>query len=157
MTSFEQELETHGSIIYTNRGVSMLPLLRQDRGVLVIEKRGEGRCAKYDAVLFKRDNGQYILHRILRVLPQGYLIAGDHNTFLERDVTDRMILGVMTQIIRDGKSIRPQDWRYRLYVYLWCAPWPLRMASIRLYRKGRRFLGRIRRRLRRGKGGRQAR
>ena len=71
MTTFEQELDSHGRIIFTNRGVSMRPLLRQNRDVMVIDKRGPERLKKYDAVLFRRDNGQYILHRILRVLEGG--------------------------------------------------------------------------------------
>ena len=104
MTNFEQELETHGSLIYTNRGVSMLPLLRQDRDILVIEKRGEERCRKYDAVLFKRDNGQYILHRILKLLDGGYFIVGDNCTDGEY-VREEQVLGVLQTVRRDGKTI----------------------------------------------------
>lgn len=115
MTSFERELETHGSIIFTNRGVSMLPLLRQDRDVLVIDKRGEGRCRKYDAVLFKRDNGQYILHRILKLLDGGYFIVGDNCTDGEF-VREEQVLGVLRQVRRDGKTIQVTDPGYRFYV-----------------------------------------
>ena len=78
MTTFEEELDTYGRIIFTNRGLSMLPLLRQNRDVLVIDKRGEERMKKYDAVLFRRDSGQYILHRILKLLDGGYYIVGDN-------------------------------------------------------------------------------
>lgn len=115
MTSFERELETHGSIIFTNRGVSMLPLLRQDRDVMVIDKRGEGRCRKYDAVLFKRDNGQYILHRILKLLDGGYFIVGDNCTDGEF-VREEQVLGVLRQVRRDGKTIQVTDPGYRFYV-----------------------------------------
>ena len=115
MTSFERELETHGSIIFTNRGVSMLPLLRQDRDVMVIDKRGEGRCRKYDAVLFKRDNGQYILHRILRLKEGGYYIVGDNCTDGEF-VREEQVLGVLRQVRRDGKTIQVTDPGYRFYV-----------------------------------------
>jgi hypothetical protein len=115
MTNFEQELETHGSIIYTNRGVSMLPLLRQDRDILVIEKRGEERCRKYDAVLFKRDNGQYILHRILKLLDGGYYIVGDNCAEGEL-VREDQVLGVLRSVRRNGKTIQVTDPGYRFYV-----------------------------------------
>ena len=129
--SFEELLRRDGYIVYTNVGLSMYPLLRQRRDIIEIRPRPAGRCRKYDVVLYRR-GGKYILHRVLKVLPEGYLIAGDHNTFLERDVRDDMILGVMTRVLRDGRTIRPEDWPYRLYVLLWCAPWRLRMAVLRL-------------------------
>ena len=81
-----------------------------------------------------------------------YLIAGDHNTFVERDVTDDMILGVMRRVIRDGREITTKDPRYRLYVHLWCDCSPLRMLILRIKRKIRGYLGAVRRRLRSGSG-----
>ena len=132
--TFEGLLKEKGYLIYTCSGFSMLPLLRQRRDIIEIRPKPAARCRKHDVVLYKRGE-QYILHRVLKVLPEGYLIAGDHNTFVERDVTDEMILGVMVRVIRDGKSIRPTDWRYRLYVLLWCAPWRLRMLLLKVWRR----------------------
>ena len=118
MTTFEQELEAHGTIIFTNRGVSMRPLLRQDRDVMVIDKRGPERLKKYDAVLFKRDNGQYILHRILRVQKGGYYIVGD-NCVSGEFVREEQVLGVLRAIRRDGQTIQVTDPGYRRYVRLY--------------------------------------
>ena len=115
MTSFEQELEANGSIIFTNRGVSMLPLLRQDRDVLVIEKRGPERCAKYDAVLFRRLDGRYILHRILRVLDGSYYIVGD-NCITGEYVQENQVVGILRAIRRNGRTIRVTDPGYVFYV-----------------------------------------
>ena len=129
-TTFEELLQTDGYIVYTNVGVSMMPLLRQRRDIIEIRAKGPGRCQKYDVVLYRRGE-RYILHRVLKVLPEGYVIAGDHNTFLERDVTDDMILGVMTRVIRGGKTVTMDDPKYRLYVHLWCDFWPIRMAILR--------------------------
>ena len=131
--------------MYTSVGCSMLPLIRQKRDIVEIRAKGPGRCRKYDVVLYKR-GGQYILHRILKVLPEGYLIAGDHNTFLERDITDEQILGVMTRLVRDGRSITPENPLYRLYVHLWCDCYPLRCLILRGKAKLRRELNKIRNR-----------
>lgn len=128
--SFEELLETKGTIVYTNVGYSMMPLLRQRKDIIEIRNTEEKRCKKYDVVLYKRGS-RYILHRILKVLPNGYIIAGDHNTFLENDVTDDMILGVMTRVIRNGKSITPDNFWYKVYVHLWCDVYPVRMKIIR--------------------------
>lgn len=117
--TFEELLEKDGYLVYTNVGVSMMPLLRQRRDIIEIRKKGTGRCKRYDAVLYKRGD-KYILHRILKVRPNDYVICGDHNIRKEYGITDAQILGVMTRVIRNGKSIYPTDWKYKLCVHLWC-------------------------------------
>ena len=144
--SFEDLLKKEGYLVYTNVGGSMLPLLRQRRDIIEIHKKSPGRCKKYDVALYKRED-KYILHRVLKVLPDGYIIAGDNNTFIETDVTDDMILGVMTRVIRNGKSITTDNFWYRCYMHLWCDCWPLRMLILRTIRKIRRVLGAVKRRV----------
>ena len=142
--TFEELLDTKGYIVYTNVGYSMMPLLRQRRDVIEIRPKGPGRCKKYDVVLYKRRD-RYILHRILKVCPDGYVIAGDHNTVPEYDIKDEHILGVMKRILRNGKEIRMDDKLYMLYVHLWCDLYPVRMAVLRCKRKVRGALLRIKR------------
>lgn len=128
--TFEDVLNRDGVLVYTNIGYSMMPLLRQRRDIIEIRKMESGRYKKYDVVLYKRGD-RYILHRILKVLPGGYIIAGDHNTFIEKDVTDNMILGVMTRVVRDGKTITPDSLWYKVYVHLWCDVYPVRMGLLK--------------------------
>ena len=144
--TFEDLLNRDGYIVYTNVGYSMMPLLRQKRDVIEIKKKEPERSSKYDVVLYKRGN-RYILHRILKVLPDGYIIAGDHNTFLEKDVTDDMILGVMTRVIRNGKSITPDNFWYKAYVHLWCDVYPVRMLILKIKFRIRWFSGGVKRRI----------
>ena len=141
--TFEEMLETRGYIVYTNVGHSMMPLLRERRDIIEIRKKGPGRCRKYDVVLYRRGE-KYILHRILRVLPEGYLIAGDNNAFVERDITDEKIIGVLVRVIwNSGKGkrreITPENKGYRVYVHLWCDLYPIRMGILRV----RNFVWRI--------------
>ena len=75
-----------------------------------------------------------------------HLIAGDNNTFLETDIKDENILGVMTRVIRNGKSITMDNWKYRLYVHLWCDCYPARMLILRVMRKAYGVLQRIKNR-----------
>ena len=115
----EELLEKNLYILYTNVGTSMLPLLRQRRDIIEIHKKEPGRCKKYDVVLYKcRD--KYVLHRILMVRKNDYVICGDHSIRREYGITDAQILGVMTRVIRDGKSVYPSDWKYKLYIHMWC-------------------------------------
>ncbi|MGN1112926.1 MAG: S24/S26 family peptidase [Acutalibacteraceae bacterium] len=118
-TTFEQELEKNGKIVYTNVGTSMMPLLRQKRDLIIIEKP-HGRLKKYDVPLYKRPSGQYVLHRILKVRENDYVICGDHCYRREFGVTDSQIIGVLTGFIRDGKTYSVNNKGYKAYVHLWC-------------------------------------
>ena len=144
--TFEEMLEQDGAVVYTNTGYSMMPLLRQRRDLIEIRKKDQPRCKKYDVVLYKQGN-KYILHRILKVLPDGYIIAGDHNTFVEKDITDDKILGVMTRVIRDGKTITPDNFWYKVYVHLWCDFYPIRFRLLKIKWFIHRCLRWIRKRL----------
>lgn len=140
--TFEEILEKDGCFVFTNVGASMMPLLRQRRDIIEITKKDAGRCKKYDVVLYKRGN-RYVLHRILRVLSDGYIIAGDHNVFIETDIKDEDILGVMTRVVRSGKTITPDNIYYKIYVHLWCDCYPLRMLVLRMKWKLQRIWGKI--------------
>lgn len=129
-STYEAELEQKGRLIYTNVGDSMMPLLRQRRDLVIIEKRPEGRCKKYDVVLYRRPNGRHVLHRILKVRKHDYVICGDNRRVREFGVPDEWIIGVLTGIVRDGKQISVTDRKYRVYTHLWCDFFWIRAALI---------------------------
>ncbi len=130
-SDFRTELEKHGRLIYTNVGDSMMPLIKQGRDVLIIEKTN-GRLKKYDVPLYQRDSGQYVLHRILKVRRNDYVICGDNRSHPETGITDRHIIGVLTGIIRNGKEISVGSLKYRIYVHLWCDLFPVRAFLLRV-------------------------
>lgn len=124
-TTFEKELERKGTITYTCKGVSMLPLLRQKRDLFTVTKR-QGRCKKYDVALYRRADGAYVLHRVVKVCEDGYVILGDNCLNKEYGIKDEDILGVMTSFVRDGKEYSVDVWLYRVYVKVWYAIYPIR-------------------------------
>lgn len=131
MTNFETEIEKNGFIVYTNKGDSMMPLLRQDRDLMVIRKITEP-LKRNDAVLFRRPNGAYVMHRIIRVYSNGtYRIGGDNRWYSEI-VPGEWILGILTEIIRDGRHISvTEDKEYLQYLK--------KLPYRRTYRKLRRY------------------
>lgn len=118
-STFEEEISRTGKLIYTNVGDSMMPLIREKRDLLIISKV-RGKLKKYDVPLYKRDSGQYVLHRILKVRKDDYIICGDNRWQKEYGITDRHIIGVLTGVVRNGKTISVNNRMYRLYVHLWC-------------------------------------
>ncbi len=137
-SSFEEQLEKKGKLIYTNVGDSMMPLIRQDRDLIIIEPVN-GRLKKYDVPLYRRDSGQYVLHRILKVRQNDYVICGDNRWSKEYGISDRHIIGVMTGVVRNKKTVSVTDKKYRLYVHLWCDFFPVRAFIIRVRSKLKRM------------------
>ncbi len=115
----EEALLDKGYLVIAPTGTSMLPLIRPNRDVTVL-KRKTLSPKKYDVVLYKRDNGDYILHRILKINPDNYVICGDNQYIKEYNVKEEQILGIMEGFYRDDKYIDTSSSLYRLYVYLWC-------------------------------------
>lgn len=115
MTDFESEIQSKGYIVYTNEGDSMMPLLRQHKDIILIKKI-TAPLKKYDTVLFKRPNGAYVLHRIIKVCGNGqYKIAGDNRYFYDL-VPEEWIIGILSEVIKDGRHISVDSEEYKKYV-----------------------------------------
>ncbi len=101
---FEDVISEKGQLIYTNVGDSMYPLI-QPRDLLVIKKLSRP-IRRFDVPLYKRDSGQYVLHRVMKIKKDGsYVMCGDNRSLLECGITDRHIIGILTDIIRNGQTI----------------------------------------------------
>lgn len=124
-TTYEQELDKKGFLIYTTQGRSMRPFLRSQEDLVRIEKCGSKPLRKYDAVLYRRKSGRYVLHRIVRVKPDSFVMCGDNCWKLEYGITEDQILGVLTSVIRKGQMIDVNSRGYRFRIWLWGAIyWP---------------------------------
>ena len=116
--SYEEYLKQNGSMIYTNVGRSMLPLLRQGKDLFTLEKKNAARCRVGDVVLYRRGD-QYVLHRVVEVRENDYIILGDNCLCREIGISDEDIIGALTGYVRGGKEHSISDVGYRLYSALW--------------------------------------
>lgn len=130
----EDVLDKEGVFVSTMSGYSMYPMLRDRRDTVVIKKY-EGRLNKYDIPLYKQGS-RYILHRIIDVKSDSYVIRGDNCEYKEYGITDQDILGVLVGFYRDDKPIDIKGWKYKTYVQLHC-----RLYGIRwIVRRCRKFM-----------------
>ena len=130
--SYEEYLDAYGTLTYTNVGISMLPLLRQGRDLLTVRKKGPERCRKGDVVLYRRPPDQYVLHRIVEVRSDDYVILGDNCVSKEYGIRDEEILGILTGFVRNGKTHSVDELGYRAYSTLWLHTIPIRTGSKKL-------------------------
>lgn len=136
---FEELLTRDGFLVYKTRGVSMEPMLHQNRDLVII-RNPSSRLQKYDVALYRRGKG-YVLHRVIGVEKDHYLIRGD-NTYSVEIVPDEAVIGVLTSFKRKGKEIGTDNRLYQFYVRFWDAIYPIRalyahfrLAAIRAARR----------------------
>lgn len=113
-TTFKEYLESNKVLIYSTTGTSMLPLIREGLDTVQIEKPNR-KIRKYDVVLYVRDNGQYVLHRVVRVRKDGYVLIGDNQYILEKGVRRDQIIGIMVAVFRGEKLVKTTSMKYKLY------------------------------------------
>ncbi len=111
--TIEQVLAETGCYIGPTVGVSMLPMLKNRRDTIVVQKKTQ-RLQPLDVALYKRGDA-YVLHRVLEVLDGGYRIRGD-NCYSDELVPEENVLGVLTEFFRKDKHVSCMDEKYLRYV-----------------------------------------
>ena len=140
MTTFEEILSRDGRLIYKTRGVSMQPMLYQNRDLVIIETF-EGRLKPYDVALYRRGK-QYVLHRVLSLGDGVYYIRGD-NTYTIETVPEGNVLGVLTGFVRKGKQHQVTEPGYRFYSRFWHFIYPLRLFHLRMRSRFKKLLAKL--------------
>ena len=115
---------SYGVETYINAD-SKIQITFEDGNTLIVRPRG--RLKKYDVPVYRTPGGKYIMHRIVRVRPEDYVIIGD-NRLQKEYVTDDSICGVLAGFYKDGKRYVDcqNSRRYRLYSRVWVALYPVR-------------------------------
>lgn len=139
--SIEAELDKHGVYASVTSGVSMEPLFRTRRDMVIIGKP-EGELKKYDVALYRDRRGKYILHRVIKVKKDKYIIRGD-NTYAPEHIPKDRVIGVLTAFNRKGKRHSVTDRSYGVYVRIWTFIYPVRYVVhgvTSFFRRGFRWL-----------------
>lgn len=140
--SIEDVLQEEGMLVSTMSGFSMYPMLRDRRDTIVVH-RAVGRLKKYDVPLYKVGD-KYVLHRIIKVLPDSYVIRGDNCERNEYGIRDEDILGVLTGFFRGDKEVNMRGIKYRAYVNLYCRFYQVRQGWRWMKRQIKRLLNTMR-------------
>ena len=132
------QLNEGGVTVLTVTGHSMYPTLRHKQDTVTLVK---GQPKKHDVILYKRDNGAYVIHRVMKV-GQSYICCGD-NQWQKEPVRQDQILAVMEGYTRKGKYRTVRYRPYRLWVWFWSGIFPLRKPIVTV----RQMLGKFYRRM----------
>lgn len=140
MSEKRRFLAENGYYLTTPTGNSMRPFIKGGQDLVTVLPLTRP-LEKYDAVLYRRDGGAHVIHRIVGKRGDCYLLRGDNCYYTER-VSGQALLGIAVRVRRKDKEYDlEQDRGYRLAVRLWCAIYPLRFF-VNLFKRGSRWLWR---------------
>lgn len=113
----KEQLESGRTVALPITGTSMLPLLVAGRDNVILSSVTNPNIN--DIVFYRRDNGQFVLHRIVGKDEKGYILCGDNQWVKEYNIQDRHIIGVVSSIIRKNKQFAVTKLSYRIYSKIW--------------------------------------
>ena len=123
----EQLLRDGHTVEVPPQGTSMYPFLIEGRDRVVIAP-WEGTARWGDVVLFRRVDGPLVLHRVVKVRPEGLSFVGDNQREVEGPLPPAQMRGILVGYVRSGKRHTTAFLPYRVLTSLWLLALPLRPA-----------------------------
>lgn len=124
MPLIREYLSEGKTVKYSPRGISMLPMLRQGIDSVVLSPL-PATLQKFDLPLYQRDNGKFILHRIVGA-GETYTCVGDNQFDLEKGLRHDQMIALVTGFYRGEKFHSVNEPGYRLYCRFWHYSRPIR-------------------------------
>lgn len=136
------QLENGGRAPLVVTGISMHPTLRHCRDMVELIPPPDV-LHRGDLILYQRESGAYVLHRIVTKPRDGRFVCSGDNQWEPEDVAAHQVIALVDTYIRDGKRIPVKALSNRIWVGLWIGLFPVRSPLLKL----RRALGRWRKKL----------
>lgn len=133
-------LEVTETVPLVISGSSMIPFLAHGRDTVYLSKVRKP-LRRGDMVLYRRDSGNYILHRIFRVEGDTYTMVGDAQTWLEPGIRPDQILALVTAVRRKGKLLQKGSFWWDFFEKVWIRMVPLRPAVLTGYARVKKMFG----------------
>ena len=94
----------------------MLPFLRPEVDSVSLIKP-INPLKKNDIILYKRDNGAYVLHRIVGISDDGsFILCGDNQYIKEYGIHKESVIAIVNRVFRKEKEISFKSPTYRIYL-----------------------------------------
>lgn len=128
-----ETLDQGGTFSLTVTGQSMFPFIVGNRDQVTLSPVPE-KLKKNGLPLYRRSNGQFVLHRIVKVEKDGtYTCCGDHQWWREKGIRHDQMIGLATAYVRKGKKLTNRNVFYKVYRTLWTWVLPFRRYIFALY------------------------
>lgn len=113
-------------------GNSMSPFLLHGRDTVYLSRLTRP-VRRGDMLLYQRENGNYVLHRVFKATPESLTMIGDAQTVLEPGIRREQVVAIVTRVERKGKLLVPGSFWWDFFEKIWIRIIPLRREIQRLY------------------------
>ena len=138
----EEVLASGGEFRMYPKGTSMLPLIVQKKDSVVLKRNFETPAKKHDVAFYRRDNGQFVLHRVMKICSDGtYTMCGDNQLALEKGIRPEQIIAYVDAVYSDKEKVKTKGFKYSCYLFWW-TKMPVRRACF-LVKRARNKAARI--------------
>lgn len=131
MTRLLAVMDTGAAAPLVISGNSMSPFLIHGRDTVYLSKIHRP-LKKGDMILYRRDSGAYVLHRICAV-GETYTLVGDAQQEKEPGIRQDQILALVTAVQRKGKLLKKGSFWWDFFEKVWIRMIPLRYPILKLY------------------------
>lgn len=121
------------------RGRSMYPTIIEGEDSVVLAKPENLKVR--DAVFYRRENGQYVLHRIVKIHNGFYDMCGDSQVDIEKNVPGSCIIAKMVGIYKKDVYFRTDDKDYEKRIEKFCRKKAIIRILFRIKRRIKIMLG----------------
>jgi len=126
-------IESGKSVRIMVTGMSMYPFLREGIDSVELTKPNYQKLRRGDIVLIVRDNGQYIMHRVLKKEKDCFYIVGDAQQWVEGPLRPDQLFASVTAVWRKEKYIDCSRVWWRMLTGIWMYLLPFRYIIIKSY------------------------
>ncbi|MBQ3181896.1 MAG: hypothetical protein IJB50_03970 [Clostridia bacterium] len=126
----EETVKSGNDIKIKISGFSMYPLVSSRRDSVLLTKAEN--IKKGDVPFFKRDDGSYVLHRIVGIKNGAYKVRGDYEQKIEYPVYPEQVIAVAKGFYRNEKYIACDSFLYKLYSFFWMRSVAIRPIMLKI-------------------------
>ena len=120
MNNIERSLKELGYAVAPIAGTSMMPLLKEGRDRVELKPYCHERLKKGDVVLYKKNDGTLVLHRIIKTENREFFtVLGDHQFKNAERVNKNQIIAVACGFFIKGRYVTEKTRWYRMYKKIW--------------------------------------
>lgn len=117
------------------KGWSMLPLIWDDRDVIVLGPLSDKSISVGRIVLAQLGTGRYVVHRIVAIKGSRITLRGDGNPYQEEYVHIQKVLAELVKVTRNGQDYSPESIQWKLTTWLWPRNGFIRRVILFFYRR----------------------
>lgn len=123
------------TVTHIVRGNSMNPFLVDRRDKVTLSSFADADLKRGAFVLAIDSTGRFVLHRILCRNRKELILIGDGNVRETETSSTDQVMGIVTEVIRKGKTYSCNGFKWNAYSHTWLFLLPLRRVLLGAWRR----------------------